>query len=68
MYVFSGPFFFDSGARGEDLNLRFLGVCILGVDKHSFKDQTIESLSNLQALNSLRTCEAAMPIGLWPTK
>ena len=67
MYIFSGRLFY-TGARVEDLNLRFLGVCILGIEKHSSKGQTIESLSNLQALISLSKCKVAVSIGLWPTK
>ena len=47
MYIISGRFL-DAGARVEDLKLQFLGVCILGVDKHSYKAQVLRAWAILK--------------------
>ena len=49
---------FDSSGRlrphySRELELANFGSLIRGVDKLPFKAQTVESLTNLQALNSL---------------
>jgi hypothetical protein len=51
-------YMFDSSGRlrphySRELELAIFGSLILGVDKLPFKAQTIESFTNLQALNSL---------------